>query len=81
MSLDTSRLAQLSSRRVRALAAQVRRERLRIQEQAVVRGSSIALGERLSGVEAMERACQRELASRRPWWRLRRRSGEVSGSR
>lgn len=69
---DTARLHHMSARRVRALAAQVRHERMRIQQQALLRGVSVALGERLAGVEELERACQIELARRGRWRSLRR---------
>ncbi|MFN8109724.1 MAG: hypothetical protein U0Y82_07740 [Thermoleophilia bacterium] len=65
------RLMDLPVRTVRAMAAQAGRERMRIQQQALCRGASVALGERLSGVDAIERACRQELARRGRWCRVR----------
>jgi len=68
----TGDLETLPLRRLRALAHEARRERTRIQQQAVSHGSSPALGERLAQVDALERACRLEIARRGRWGGVRR---------
>ena len=63
--LNRGDISSLRARQLRALSLSLREERIRIQEQALYRGSSDALGERLMGVHRLETACAKERARRR----------------
>jgi hypothetical protein len=70
--LTPSELQAMSSRQLRSLVGDARRERLAIQQQAVARGADAELGERLAAVEALERGCRQELDRRGRFRSLRR---------
>ncbi|MCC6833288.1 MAG: hypothetical protein IT200_18285 [Thermoleophilia bacterium] len=70
--LDPSELRALPARRLRGLISSARRERQAIQQEAVAQWADTRLGQRLSDVDALERACRCELSRRGRFRSLRR---------
>ncbi|MFN8122512.1 MAG: hypothetical protein U0237_08800 [Thermoleophilia bacterium] len=69
---DPAELRSLPDRQLRALLSSARRERQAIQQEAVVCWADTRLGQRLSDVDAVERACRCELTRRGRFRTLRR---------
>lgn len=69
---DPTELRTLPPRQLRALLSSARRERQAIQQEAVAHWADTRLGQRLSEVDAVERACRCELTRRGRFRSLRR---------